>query len=174
MTESSDTMLNDLWTVYFHDPNDISWTTSSYIRIGDISTIEDFWGHAKAWKDHVHQGMFFVMRDGIFPCWDDSNNIDGGCLSIKVLKESMQQFWQECCAKMVGESLLKPEYRQQFWDHVNGISTSPKRHFCIIKIWLKSSDVAKKEYFDINTLYHGDIIYKSNRDNIENDNVKRL
>jgi hypothetical protein len=167
-------LLNDLWTVYFHDPADTDWTTSSYVRIGDIGTVEDFWCHADCWKSKISHGMFFVMRDGIFPCWDDVNNIDGGCISIKVLKEAMPEFWEDCCMKILGESILKPELRDKCWSLVNGISTSPKKHFCIIKIWVKSPEIAKKEWFDMMSTYYGDIIYKGNRDNIENDNVKRM
>lgn len=170
----TETLLNDLWTMYFHNPTDSNWTTSSYVQIGNIGTIEDFWHHASCWKDNIHKGMFFIMRDGIFPCWDDRNNIDGGCLSIKVLKETMPAFWQECCMKMLGESFLKPQFREKYWDLINGISSSPKKHFCIIKIWVKSPEISQKEMFDISSTYYGDIIYKSNRDNIENDNIKRL
>ena len=172
MSTSLDT--HDLWTVYFHDPANADWTTSSYVRIGDITSVEEYWMHNKKWKDHIHQGIFFLMRDGIFPCWDDSNNIDGGCLSIKVLKEILPEFWEDISMKMVGECILKDPYREKMWDLINGISTSPKKHFCIIKIWCKSPEVAKKEYFDIFPKYYGDIIYKSNRDNIENDNLKRI
>ncbi len=171
---SEDVLLNDLWNVYFHDPSDSNWTSTSYVRLGDIASVDDYWSHASCWNNNITKGMFFVMRDGIFPCWDDAENIDGGCLSIKILKDVMPEFWQECTMRLVGETLVKDEYRDKFWNIVNGISTSPKKHFCIIKIWLRSTTFTDINCFDIPCKNHGDIIYKSNRDNIENDNIKKL
>ena len=57
---------------------------------------------------------------------------------------------------------------------INGISTSPKKHFCIIKIWLADTSLANKEFFDIIPKYYGNILYKSNRDNIINDSITRV
>ena len=36
--------LNDVWTLYFHTPDDPDWTLSSYVRLTDVSTVEDFTG----------------------------------------------------------------------------------------------------------------------------------
>jgi len=170
---SQDVLLNDLWTVYFHDPSNTDWTIQSYVRIGDVASVHDFWAHARGWAGNIHKGMFFIMRDGVFPCWDDASNIDGGVLSIKVLKEYLGDFWNDLCMKVMGESILRAN-RDNMWDGVNGISTSPKKNFCIVKIWTKTPELASKEFFDISPNYYGDILYKSNRDNIENDNLKRI
>jgi len=175
MSNNEDILLNDLWTVYFHDPANADWTNQSYVRVGDIASVDDFWAHANGWEGEIHKGMFFIMRDGVFPCWDDAANIDGGVMSIKVLKENLGEFWNELCMKIMGETLLiDADKRERWWDNVNGISTSPKKHFCIVKIWVKSHEFSQKELFDIATKYYGDILYKSNRDNIENDNLKRI
>ena len=167
-----DLFLNDIWNVYFHDPNDINWNTNSYINMGSINSITEFWQHYTNLKDHVHQGMFFIMREYVFPMWDDKENINGGCMSIKVLKENIEVYWQDLSIKMLGETLIKDECIKN-WSLVNGISTSPKKHFCIIKIWLKDESLCNKEFFNVLPAY-GDIIYKSNRDNINNDNVKKV
>lgn len=166
--DANDTFLNDIWAMYFHDPNDSDWTTSSYVRMGDISTIEEFWSHFLCLKHQVHKGMFFLMREHVFPCWDDPANIQGGCLSIKILKDDMAELWEDMCMKLVGETLLKPEHRHK-WTKINGISTSPKKHFCIIKIWVADGELSDKNMYDIKKVYHGDLMYKSNQDNITND-----
>lgn len=160
--------LNDLWSLYFHDPSDTDWNMKSYKRLANISSVEEFWQHHDCYIEKVHQGMFFIMREHVFPCWDDPNNIEGGCLSIKVLKENMKVFWEDICIKMMGETLLLEEHREH-WDKICGISTSPKKHFCIIKIWLKDDTLADKKYFDIMPTYYGDLIFKLNRDNITQD-----
>lgn len=158
--------LNDVWVMYFHDPFDVDWTNKSYHRMGDISTVADFWDHMKSLQKHVQNGMFFLMREHVFPCWDDPENIKGGCLSMKVLKEDIVHFWQHLSMQLVGETLLKPEHRDKHWNDVNGISVSPKKNFCIVKIWLRDPVVENKDWYDVLKVYHGDIMFKLNHDSI--------
>ena len=169
---AEETYLNDIWTVHFHDPYDTDWTMTSYIRIGTMSSVEEFWQHHDCQRGNLHKAMFFVMREHVFPMWDDPSNVEGGCLSIKVLKENMAEFWEDLCKKLLGESLLNEDVSDK-WDLVNGISTSPKKHFCIIKVWLKDDTLSSKD-FRFKDGYYGEIIYKSNRDNITNDNIKKI
>ena len=167
-TMDNDDFLNDVWNVYFHDPADHNWTTSSYVRLTSIGSVAEFWSNMKHMHEHISKGMFFVMREYVFPCWDDANNINGGCLSIKILKEHVPDFWQELIIRMLGETLLKEEYKQH-WNLINGASVSPKKHFCIIKIWLKDGLLSEKDFFNIPKNYYGDILYKSNLENIHHD-----
>ena len=164
--------LNDTWNLYFHDPYDNNWNTTSYHCLGSISSVHDFWYHFLSLKPNVHKGMFFIMREHVFPIWDDPSNINGGCISIKVLKENMAEFLELLCISLLGETLLV-EDRLHLWDNINGISSSPKKSFCIIKIWLKNDNLNDKKYFNIKGNYYGDIIYKSNMDNIMNDNMRK-
>jgi len=161
---------NDIWSVYFHDPYDENWALNSYVRLANMSSIEEFWVLHKELKDKIHCGMFFIMREHIFPCWDDENNKNGGCLSIKVLKQDMKEFWERLCIKLLGETLVKEQHRGEHWDIVNGISTSPKKHFCIIKIWLKTDKLVDKSFYDIPPNFYGDILFRSNQENIEHNN----
>jgi hypothetical protein len=167
-----DNFLNDIWNIYFHDPYDENWTNQSYIRVNAFSSVEEFWHNFIPLKENINKGMFFFMRESVFPSWDAENNIDGGCLSIKVLKENLPIFFEDLSIKMVGETLLKEEHRDK-WNAINGISTSPKKHFCIIKIWISDSTLNSKDFFDITPKYYGDILYKSNRENIQNDTLTR-
>lgn len=170
--DEPDMFLNDIWNIYFHDPFDMNdWTNTSYTRVATIGSIKEFWSNMYHLKKNVQKGIFFLMREDVFPCWDDPNNIKGGCISIKILKEHVPDFWETLCIRMLGETLLKEDSRQH-WHSVNGISTSPKKHFCIIKIWLRDDMLASKEHFNIPSNYYGDILYKSNMDNIHNDNEK--
>lgn len=169
MEADEEVFLNDIWTMYFHDPNDPNWTNSSYVNMGNISTIDEFWNHFNTLKDNAHKGMFFLMREHVFPCWDDPFNINGGCLSIKVLKEDMYSFLEDVCIKILGESMLTGS-KSDMWNCINGVSSSPKKHFCIIKIWLKNDEINNKSFFDLSPMYYGDVIFKSNVDNIANDN----
>lgn len=170
MDTTVETYTNDLWTLYFHDPDDSNWSIENYHRLTEINSIESFWRVHLKIKERIHCGMFFLMREHVFPCWDDPNNIKGGCLSIKVLKQDMKEFWEKLSIALVGETILQKE-KIDLWNVVNGISTSPKKHFCIIKIWLSNDMLNSKIFFNLPSNYYGEILYKSNTENIENNNV---
>lgn len=165
--EDEDPFLNDVWSLYFHDPNDANWNYDSYVRLTDISSIKEYWSIHHLLKPKLHCGMFFLMREYVFPCWDDENNRNGGCLSIKVLKQDLPQVWETISMRLIGEVLLQPKHVASKWNCVNGISTSPKKHFCIIKIWLKDNSLTQKEDYDLGIpTLHGEILYRSNQENI--------
>lgn len=157
--------LNDTWSLYFHDPYDTDWTYDSYKKVCELCSANDYWSVDHALDESVAKGMFFIMREHIFPCWDDKYNIEGGCLSMKVLKQDMVEFWRHMVARLLGETLLKDDHIH-LWDKVNGISTSPKKHFAIVKIWVATEELGDPLKFALPENFHGEIIYKSNRDNI--------
>ena len=157
-------ILNDLWTFYFHDPFNSDWNLSSYTKVCDIGSTDDFWSTHVTFIEKINLGMFFLTREHIFPCWDDPYNKDGGCLSIKVLKQDVQTFWQNICVRVLGESLLCAPDK---WDHVNGVSISPKKHFCIVKVWMRTNEFQDVACYNLPDNFYGDVIYKANRDNLD-------
>jgi hypothetical protein len=155
-----DHFLNDCWAVYFHDPSDENWSRSSFHKIVDFTTVEDFWSVNAAIAPHIHQGMFFIMRESVFPLWEEKENRDGGYMSLKILKANVAETWDELCVKMLSEALLKPAH-ENLWDHINGISISPKKTFCIIKIWLRSQQVNAATMYNIRGVDPTEILFKA-------------
>jgi hypothetical protein len=165
--------LNDLWSFYFHNPFDTDWTIQSYKKVIDITTVQEFWSLHNQLDDKVNKGMFFCMREHIFPCWDDPLNINGNCLSVKVLKQNAPKYWEELMMSLLGETLLKSEYRDEHWSSVNGISISPKKSFCIIKVWLSNADISSRTYFNLPIEgQYGEIIFKLNNESIQSTHLK--
>ena len=82
----------------------------------------------------VKNCMLFVMRDGIKPMWEDPLNSKGGCFSFKVTNKVVSQVWNKLSYILVGETLTNDPRLGKL---INGITISPKKLFCIIKIWLK-------------------------------------
>jgi hypothetical protein len=118
--------------------------------------------------------MFFIMREHVFPCWDDKHNIDGGCISLKVHGDQIVSIWDELTKRVIGETMMRSPTD---WSHVNGVSISPKRGFCIIKLWMSSDYVPSGNGDDADRMnlpckYRGDVVYRSNRQNIQLDAVK--
>ena len=68
----------------------MNWDANSYKFITTISSVEDFvniYKSSKAFEDLWLRGMFFIMREHIMPRWEDENNINGGCLSLKLINK---------------------------------------------------------------------------------------
>ena len=152
----------DLWRFYFHDPNDKNWLHESYRLVAQISSANELNGIHESLKDVVHNGMFFLMREHVFPAWDDPCNINGGCLCIKIQKTIVEGFWHGVCASLLGETLLKEEHRGGECV-INGASISPKNFFCIIKIWFSNADLAPLGADSLNLpAFEGQTIFKPN------------
>ena len=147
--EAVEVFLDDTWSLYFHDPQDVDWRLTSYVKITDISSATEFWGVNAAVGSRIGNGMFFLMREHVFPCWDDKYNIQGGCLSIKVANDAVARTWRELCSEMLSEG-MEAECAALAAEHgasgaaveINGISVSPKYNFAIIKLWLSSARMA--------------------------------
>ena len=156
--------LNTSYKIYFHDPNSYNWEKDSYILINSIYTIEDFWKVNSLIEKNLHLGMFFLMRENIFPLWDNEDN--NFSFSLKILKNEVINYWTKINIMVLSECFLKEEYKH-LWKIINGISISPKKNFCILKVWLNIEDKDEindeniKDYFKIPEEYVGDIIIRN-------------
>jgi hypothetical protein len=150
--------LNDIWSFYFHDPYNIDWSISSFKFICNISNINDFIKVYLTYKDIIFKGMFFIMREHIQPIWEDENNINGGCFSLKIYKENIQEKLFELSALLLGENLGKTD---EISNNINGISISPKKNYYIIRIWIKNSNYAIKQNYNIEIAKYTTILYKN-------------
>lgn len=131
----TETKLSSKWGLYYHLPQNKSWELASYINVFDcIDTIEKL----IAVNEYIPQNvvkycMLFVMRKGVTPMWEDPKNREGGCFSYKVTNNTVYDVWKELVYLLCTSKLTK---NSNDMSKVNGITISPKRNFCIIKIWL--------------------------------------
>lgn len=136
----SSTTLNSSWSLFYHLPQNKSWDLVSYVNIFDcIDTLDKL----VAINQHISENvvkycMLFVMRKGISPQWEDPKNRNGGCFSYKVINKFVFDVWKElfhllCTNKLTNNpnDMLK----------INGVTISPKRNFCILKIWLSDCSI---------------------------------
>ena len=75
------------------------------------------------------------MREGIKPIWEDPKNRQGGCFSYKISNKNVCEVWRDLSYVLVGESIST---QSSFVANVTGITISPKKNFCIIKIWMSN------------------------------------
>jgi hypothetical protein len=171
--------LNTRWVVWYHNPSDQNWTMDSYKDILELHSIEDFLVLKNSWKvclPEVHEGMYFMMRKTesgypILPMWEDEYNKNGGVWSFKINKEEAETVWFKLCTYMLGENVCN---KVDDCKYINGISISPKKNFCIVKIWNSDNKMSETSLLsnELKFLNLSEVLYSSHMNNIERDHVK--
>ena len=123
------------WDYYFHLPFEKAWGLESYhvVQKGIAFAEEVVFLAELVHENLVKKCMFFVMRTGITPQWEDPRNRDGGCFSFKIHFKHVYAIWRHLLFAVCGESLFLEKKHHAL---LNGITISPKKNFCIVKIWL--------------------------------------
>ena len=142
-----ETKVKNKWKFYLHYCDEKNWDIDSYINVCEINNMKE----AVLLSDYMcidmlKRAMLFVMKDNIKPLWEDENNINGGCFSYKVPHKNLMKVWRLIYFSLILENLST---NKTVNSSINGISLSPKKNFCIIKIWLSNcntmdSDVINK------------------------------
>lgn len=88
--------------------------------------------------------MMFLMKEDIKPMWEDGPNKEGGCFSFKVSNKEIEQVWKEVYFHIVGASITK---NKLYYKNINGITLSPKKKFCILKIWMHDCSLKDPDIF---------------------------
>ena len=126
--------LKNTWVLWGHLPHDIDWSMKSYNKIFTVSTVEEAIAITETLPPILVQNcMLFWMREGIKPTWEDPKNRNGGCFSYKVVNKTVFDCWKELTYSTLGNTISK---QMNFVDKVTGFTISPKKNFCIIKIWM--------------------------------------
>ena len=153
--------LNGKWNLYYHLPNDKSWSLESYkLIMENIQTAESLVALNETMTENVVKHcMLFVMRAGITPMWEDKQNRNGGAFSFKVINKHVYQVWKTLFYLLCGETLSSdPKYNSL----INGITISPKNNFCIIKIWMSTCELQDSNIItNINNLSKQGCLFKS-------------
>jgi len=153
-------ILNDKWNYYYHLPGDSNWTLSSYkVIMENIDSAEA----VKSLNSQIKNGiikntMLFVMRSHITPLWEDPNNRKGGCFSFKVLNRQVSDIWKNLLCALCGETLCFDKTKNEY---INGITISPKKNFCIVKVWMNCCNIQDPNFIiDIPNLSKNGCIFK--------------
>ena len=130
--------LSETWCLWAHLPHDTDWSLKSYKNIYSLTSIEETIAVMESLPETlVKNCMLFLMKDGIKPTWEDPKNRDGGCFSYKVSNKHVYNVWKELSYVLVGNTISAND---DFVANVSGITISPKKNFCIIKIWMASCE----------------------------------
>jgi hypothetical protein len=155
------------WTLYFHSPREKKWSLETYTPIVTAKTWNDVFSTLNEITDaKLKGGMFFWMRNGIPPLWENHQNIRGGSYSLRgSLETGLEVFLRYMIGAMLGIATTETG------DVIQGVSISPKTldrgnqqsiGFYVIKIW--NQDCSKYAKADgirllVSNLTHGEVMY---------------
>lgn len=130
--------LHDKWVLWAHLPHDTDWSLKSYIKITELDTLEKVISLNNSVPGQMIKNcMLFLMRKDITPTWEDPKNQNGGCFSFKIMNKKIVSVWKNLSYVLTGETISNDP---KFLESINGITISPKKSFCILKIWMKDLD----------------------------------
>ena len=109
----NDFKLNEHWNLWYHSIEDTSWNNESYQFLYKIKNLYDI----KFLKDYIQQnylqnGMFFIMKDNIFPTWEDPDNRDGMSISFKIPASNLHVEWNNFIERVLTENILKMKQKK--------------------------------------------------------------
>ena len=147
--------LSEKWVLWAHLPHDTDWSMNSYIPIMTVTYVEEIITLIHTLPESLLTTcMFFFMKEHVNPVWEDSANKQGGCFSYKIT-QSCFDCWRDVSYSMVGKTLSKDKV---FQESITGISISPKKNFCILKVWMSSCSF--QDASKITVLKHNGCIFK--------------
>ena len=158
----SEHKLHDKWVLWAHLPHDTDWSLASYIKIMEVVTLENVISLMNSVPAlMVKNCMLFFMRKGINPTWEDPKNSEGGCFSFKVSNKNVPNVWKHLSYVLTGETISNDH---KFQENVTGITISPKKSFCILKIWMKNLEYQNPRVIvDINGLDIRGCLFKKHK-----------
>ena len=86
--------------------------------------------------------MIFLSREGIDPIYEDPKNREGGYFSYKVTNKIVVDSWKQFTYSVVGDTVSR---NQGFNNNITGLNISPKKNFCIIKLWMTNCEFTNPE-----------------------------
>lgn len=129
-------VLSDKWVLWAHLPHNTDWSLRSYTNICELDTVEKVISLNRTLPEQLVQNcMLFLMKKGILPMWEDPKNLKGGCFSFKVPNKNIKNVWRNISYMLTGKTLSK---NKKLVESINGITISPKKSFCILKIWMEN------------------------------------
>jgi len=130
--------LDNNYTLWMHMLYDNDWSINSYKKIYTFNTIEKAACLIENLNSEIiEKTMIFLMKNDIKPIWEVEENKRGGCFSYKITTCYIYELWKKMSYMLIGNSMIDDDVIVK---NINGISISPKKNYCIFKIWI--NDVA--------------------------------
>jgi hypothetical protein len=137
--------LNHAWCLWGHLPQNSDWSLSSYVKIHTFNTAEEIIALNETLEASdvlIKYCMLFLSREDIEPTYEDPKNRNGGYFSYKVTNKMVNESWKQFSYSVVGESVSR---NAVFNNNITGLTISPKKNFCIIKLFMTNCEHTNAE-----------------------------
>lgn len=128
-------LLRDNWTLWFHSIKNMDWSLrgGGYEPLLMIASFEEFWTMYNALSDDILiNNMYYLMKDGFPPVWDDPKMINGGAWTFRFNKNISITRFRDLCIMMINGNLP---------NDVIGVSLSPKLKNTTVRVWTKQDRI---------------------------------
>lgn len=135
INNGSSIALSDKYSLWSHGLTDKNWEISSYTQMCTINNVSEFWRMINNFDKIGHRNRhLFLMKDGIQPMWEFSENRNGGVCSFKIEVHNSLEIYENLCSHMILGSL------SDIPSDINGISFCPKGNTVFVKVWNRNRD----------------------------------
>lgn len=160
LTKKKNLYFHNYWVLWSHEISDEDYSIQSYRIVWETNNMVDFLNKINAYsEDEWSTKMFFFMRRGITPRYEDPKNVRGGSWSFRVNKNYCYTSWVSLCLQCMGECLIES------WDEmkrINGISLSPKNNTTTVRIWNEVSACALNLQHQVPNIDQNKAIFRAN------------
>lgn len=140
--------LADRWVLWSHSHDNQGWRAQDYRKHCTISTVEGFWNIWNGLPSMINRDMWFLMRDGIPPMWEDVVNKQGGAFKFRVAGCDVDNTWLTLALHLVTENMCLSRDDAEL---ISGITISPKKGaYCTISVWNLDSTRTERAIFPTN------------------------
>lgn len=137
--------LNNNWSFYLHLHDNYDWSINSYIKIINFESLKNaILLNDEINYDLIKKSMMFLMKSDILPIWECDENNKGGSFSFKVPNKDIESVWKNIYINLICKTITK---NIDYYDKINGVSLSPKKKFCILKIWMSDCELTNANIF---------------------------
>jgi hypothetical protein len=126
-------MLNSGWCLWSHAWDCHGWALEDYRKHATIYTVEQFWEVFNGLPSLNNRDMWFFMREGIPPRWEDPKNLQGGSFKFRVSGQDIDNTWLTLSLHLITETMCLSRHDANL---ISGISLSPKKNnFATLSVW---------------------------------------
>ena len=138
-TNSTTHLLSVKWSLWCYIPKlGSEWNINLCHKICTFTSVEECVAIIENLpEDIIKKCMMFIMRENVVPQWEHPSNRHGGYFSFKASNKNVCRIWKDLTYTLIGNS-LSPNVA--FARDISGITISPKKNFCIIKVWMSSCE----------------------------------
>ena len=150
--------LNTKWILWHHSLTNKNWNEDSYVKLFEFNNLYDYYFFKNNFDSlYLQNSMFFLMRNDIFPTWENEHNKYGGSLSYKIPLKSILSEWFKIIEKCITENI---HININDFNLINGLSITPKKEFNILKIWIRNDQHTNLLNFNSKYINKANEIYK--------------